>query len=400
MEICAIISEYNPFHNGHFYQIAQTKNVLSKSHAIVAVMSGNFVQRGEPALYEKYARAKCAVLSGADLVIELPLIYAVSSAEYFAKGAIDAISKLGICTHLSFGSEHGQIDVMFNIAKTLKDPSFHNSVKNYLNTGVTYAVARQKALEQISPYYADIISQPNNILGIEYIKAMLSSDLNLIPITIKRFGVSHDSSDFSDNITSASNIRDIIRNKGINAVKNFIPQPVYETLSNLPLVTTEKMEHDILCQMRRLSLSDISKLPDISEGIENRFLDACNNSSSIEEIYSKVKTKRYTLSRIRRMLMHAYLGITADMYTFDTEYLKILAFNDTGRALLKKIKTTSSVPLITKPSANLELSLASQKLFDLDILATDLYNLSTLDSSLYKAKAEMRKTPFYNKTNI
>lgn len=374
MNICGIISEYNPFHNGHALQIMETRQVLSPDCAVISMMSGNFVQRGDFALLDKYTRAKAAVLSGGpDLVLELPLVFALSSAEAFAQGGIDALNACGCVSHLSFGSESGNIGDLKRIAEFLLSEQFDERIKQTLKSGISYASARQAVLNEHLPDLSGSLSSPNNTLGIEYIKALLRTKSNIMPLTIRRIGANHDSDNITHNTASASYLRTLVKNGSPNCCQALMPAESFKLLSEHNPVLIETHEQAILSYLRRLNPDDFSKLPDASEGLENRLYAAAYTAKSLSELYAAVKTKRYAMSRIRRMVLCAYLGITSDLQQLPIPFIRVLAANEKGRSVLKTMKKTCPLPIITKPLTEKVLTGDAKLLSALDVLADDLY---------------------------
>ncbi|MDE6724304.1 MAG: nucleotidyltransferase family protein, partial [Ruminiclostridium sp.] len=327
-----IICEYNPFHNGHKHHIEQTKKEFGATH-IVAVMSGNFTQRGDVAVVDKYKRAETALKNGIDLVIELPVAYALGSAEQFAQGAVHLLNSLGCVDTLSFGSECGDISKLKEAAGavgyTQESEEFHNLMKN----GMTYPAALQKAMEK---FYTDdvleTLATPNNTLAIEYIKALDEIGSFIKPVTVKRSIAPHDSEiNKSSEILSASQIRKIISEKG--DISQYAPDCDFSNTASL-----SNIEVAILSKLRTMSKSEIDKAPNVLMGLENRIYRAVSVASSLNELYFLVKTKRYTLARIRRIILSAFLGITKNDLKNKPSYVRILGMNGKGKEILGAAK--------------------------------------------------------------
>lgn len=396
MNAVGIVAEYNPFHKGHAYQIEQTKKIIGNDTAIICVMSGNFVQRGEPACFSKFARAKAAVLSSADLVLELPLPWALSSAEGFACAAVQALAATGVVNVISFGSEEGDIERLRRCAEALLNSDMDALIKIHLNKGFSYAAARQYALEEKLGDDAALISSPNNILAIEYIKALISQHPEIKPVTIKRKGSNHD--EMQDVLfPSASYLRSrLISGEDL---KNYVPNEALEVYQNeveqgRGPVTTDSLEIAILSRLRLLDASDFSIIPDSGDGAGNRLFKAVQSCSGIESMLIKAKTKRYAASRLRRMLMCAALGVTQDIKNLALPYLRVLAANERGRALLKEMSDRASLPVITKPSTVNALDGDSQKIFGLESRATDLFVLGYRTKEEKYAGSDYKTSPF------
>lgn len=382
MNITGIITEYNPFHNGHLYHLSTAKKVTN-CDAIVCIMSGNFVQRGEPAIIDKWKRAEMALLNGVDLIIELPTFYAVSSAEFFAKGAINILDRLGVVNNIFFGSECGDIDLLYKIARILTNEpeDLKLKIKENLKSGVTYAKAREKALIDIlnEDSLSEVLSNSNNILGIEYIKALLKSNSNIKPLTMKRTGSKYNDKELSTIFSSATSIRENIK-KGfnLNSLEPYMPSPSLEMLkslanNNYPFIFEENMYSYIKYRLLTNCIN-FNNLFEVKEGIDNKFIKEIYNSSSYEDLVLKAKSKRYTYTKISRLLSQLFFSL--DNYNFnellqdDNLYARVLGFNDKGRQILKEMKKKSSIPIITKVPKNI-----NNKLLQLDIQCTKAYSI-------------------------
>lgn len=392
MKLIGIIGEYNPFHNGHQLHITESKNRLSEKSATVCVMSGDFVQRGEPAIFSKHARAEAAVRSGADLVLELPLPWALSSAEGFARGAVGIIGALGCIDYLSFGSESGDLQTLTSLATAIMDPALDGQIRDELECGVSYAAARQRALAHQIGSMANHLETPNNILAVEYLKALFSQRLRVEPMTITRMGAAHDEVG-----GSASDIRNLIRTGG--RFKHFMTKEAYEVLKREKEqgrgpVFPETLETALISRYRMLSEADYARLPDAAEGLGNRLYAAAKEETTIDGILSAAKTKRYALSRIRRMYMCAALGIQTGDSEGIPPYTRVLAANKDGRDALKAISEKASIPIITKPAEIKELSKECRRLFELESNAHDLYSLGYAAREERRGMAEWRISPF------
>lgn len=380
MKVVGLVAEYNPYHNGHQYMINKCREA-GATH-IVAVMSGNFVQRGSVAIMDKRARAKAALLDGVDLVIELPVPWAVSTAELFARGGVSTLLGLGCVDTLAFGCETADRDLLIKAADAVCDIKVHELIKDKLSDGVTYAAAREAAvLDLYGSEIADVIKMPNNILAVEYLKAMRSLGAGFDIMPIERQGAMHDSLKENGEFSSASALR-IMLERGDKAAFNFMPQSSVDEFLRLVKVgrapvTIDESERAILSRLRMLSVEDIKEAPDISEGLENRIYNAIMSATSLEELYSIVKTKRYTHSRIRRIVTALYLGIAPSDALHKVPYIRVLGFNENGREILKAAKESASLPIIMKSSQTYELSDYAKHVFELECKATNLYNLAT-----------------------
>lgn len=381
MKIGGIVAEYNPFHNGHKYQLEKSKELGEWTHA-VAVMSSNYIQRGETALISKWARAEMAVKNGIDLVIELPTLWSTSYAQRFARGGVSLLNALGCVDMLSFGSECGNIDELIECKNAINSEAVTERLKENLDYGLSFATARAEALRTVyGNRFFDILDEPNNTLGIEYLQALDKLGSSIIPMTIKRIGAAHDSIMRSENFASASDIRSMMLTESKDW-EIFVPQSVVdiynrEVESNQAPCPNSKLEFSILCCMRQLSAEDIGLSPDISEGIEYRIHDAALKASSLEELYQLAKTKRYSHARIRRIVLHAFMGFVADDYRADPPYIHILAMNDKGKEILKEAKNNAKLPIVTKASDFDNLDEYGQHVFSLEDMCTDVYSLAS-----------------------
>lgn len=448
MKVLGIVVEYNPFHNGHIYHIEQSK-ALTGSDAVVCVMSGNFIQRGEPALINKFARAEIALNNGVDLVLELPHPYAMSGAEAFAFGAVKILSDIGIVDCISFGSEHGNIAGLNLIAEILvnEPEEYRNELKKQLGKGLAFPVCRQNALKKYLKAHlafadlslrvksakevnsigaelanpsdlADLLETSNNILGIEYLKALKRLDSTVKPYTISRVSNSYNTSELTGSISSATAIRKSIFNNQNNERLNTENNSIYiskhaeyelsrDTFQALPQTSKSILEREfshgkgpnsiksyeniILALLRQTRIEQLRELPDISEGLEYRIKSAGENSGTIEELIENISTKRYAQTRIQRILFSLLTGISkADLDRFmeygGPQYARILGFNQTGRQLLSKMKKSSALPVITKAA---DFKTSSNKLLtrmlEIEALSTDMYVLGYKNPAFRKA---------------
>ena len=376
MNICGIVCEYNPFHNGHLFHIEETRR--RGADAIICIMSGNYVQRADFAIMQKNARAKAAVLSGADLVIELPLPWAIASAERFAFGAVSILNSLGVVSSLSFGAENENTEELSTIAEALLSDEFEETIMKELESGISYATAREKTLLKIIGDSSKLIATPNNILAVEYIKALKKLGSHISPIAISRKGAEHDSFSTDGNIASATLIRDLILKE--DNYSSYLPSQSLEVfkkevfLGHAP-VSIKDADRAILARLKTMTVEDFKTVCDVSEGLENRLADAVSASATLSDAIESAKTKRYAHSRIRRIFLNAFLGISSDFATSTPPYARILAFNDTGRMIIKDAKKKSTIPIITKTASVKEESEKAQRLLTLEKNADDIYSL-------------------------
>lgn len=334
MEAIGIICEYNPFHLGHASQMAKIREEFGPDAAIVCLMSGNFVQRGEPAIFPRMARAQAALQNGADLVLEMPVYGSLSSAEGFARTGVRFLSP--ICTHLCFGTESGDAAALTSTAEALLSPSFPEALRSALKTGISFPAARQMALEHMG-LSAKLLSKPNDILGVEYCKAILETGSSLVPFPIFRPGDYHSDTPDPKN-PSATALRKAILCG--NDWESFVPPEALPCLASAPVYTLDAGQRAILYRMRTMTDADFEALPYGSEGLWRRLMHAARQEASLEDIFTAVKTKRYTRTRLNRMVLCAFLGITEEAMQAGAPYARILGFTDRGRELLKKAKGT------------------------------------------------------------
>ncbi len=398
MKICGIVAEYNPFHNGHAYHISKTKEILGDNTAIVCIMSGNYVQRGDLAIYEKYDRATAAVKSGADLILELPLAACLSSAEGFAFGSVELLNKLNCVTHISFGSEHGEINDILKASTLADDNNVKQELQQNLKQGLAYAVAMQKAIEKLYPDISELFSSPNNTLGIAYCSALNKLKSNIKPITITRQGAGHDTEETLYNMPSASFLRKLSSQSSYLECEKFMPSTSFNEFSkaiknNTAPVKIKRLNIALLAHLRRFSADELNLYCGGTDGLSNRLFEAIRTQTDFYSICEYAQTRRYPLARIRRAILRTWLDLPCDM-PVTASYAKVLAVGEKGREVLKIMKKTCSLPIITKPVSvnkldeNIKLSLKK------DVLADDLYYLAMPDNKMHIAGNSFRKTPF------
>ena len=339
MKITGIICEYNPLHKGHKKQLDIVRRT-DPDGGIVCLMSGNFVQRGAPAIIDKMHRAKAAVLCGADLVLELPITAALSSAEGFAAGGVDILS--GFCDQLCFGAENADADALMSLAEVLLTDHFREALRTELDKGLSFPAARQAALE-IMGMPANILSTPNNILAVEYCKAILQNGRSMAPMPIFRDGDYHAQEADPEN-PSATSIR--AKMSGGEPWEALIPGVAAACFQNATLHSIPNAERAILYRLRTMSDERFEALPYGSEGLWRKLMHAARKESTLDAIIDATKSKRYTRTRIDRMILCAFLGITEMMINAPAPYARVLAFNDRGREILKLARTTGSFPNI------------------------------------------------------
>ena len=338
MKNTGIICEYNPFHKGHAKQIAAIRREFGPEEGIVCLMSGNFVQRAAPAILDKSLRAEAAIRCGADLVLEMPIPYALCSAEGFARGGVSVLSKF--CDRLSFGAETADKEALLSLARALISPDFSPALRNHLDAGLSFPVARQKALETMG-LDAALLSTPNNILAVEYSKAILSQSSMMEPCPIKRLGSYHAETPDDEN-PSATSLRGYLAEK--RDISPYLPTQCMSLFENATLHSLEVGERAILAKLRTMTDEEFAALPGGSEGLWRKLMHAAREENTIEEIATAVKSKRYTRTRIDRMLLCAFLGITEEMLATPVPYVRVLAFNDRGREILKAAREHIDIP--------------------------------------------------------
>ena len=395
MNVIGVVGEFNPFHLGHFQHFVQSREQLGGDEApIVCVMSGDFIQRGGPAVFDKHARAETVAKCGADLVFELPLPWCVSSAEKFAYGAVGLLDSLGIVTHLSFGSEAGDLAPLTALALAASEPDTVERIKNRMGEGMSFPAAREMVLHETLGAEARLLETPNNVLGVEYLKALFALRSDMIPMTTARTQTQHDM-ESTGPMRSASQLRSMM--EAGEDISGYVPaearaMPREQTAAGRGPVTMAAMEEAILSRLRMLGPEDFQALPDATEGLGNRLYRAVRSEPSVEAVLSAVKTKRYPLSRLRRMVMCAVLGIRADTGPARPGYARLLASTERGRALLKTMPE-NALPVITKPAAAKELPAQELAVFELTANARDLYVLGYDVMSERRGGSDWRTTP-------
>lgn len=362
MKVNGIIAEYNPFHNGHRYHIEKSKELTGADYTVV-VMSGNFVQRGAPALVEKYSRARMALENGADLVIELPSIYACASAEYFATAAVSLLTGLGPVTHLCFGSEYGEIGPFRRAAEVfLQEPEgYVNCIKYHLRRGMTYPCARLEALIQYDPSFAslsNLFRHPNNVLGIEYIKALMKLESSISPVTILRSGSAYNDPNPGVGYCSALAIREaLVDGFMVSSLGVYMPENVIKVLQEIKqgedFVTLDRLSSQLYYKLQLEPERDFTRYQDVSQELSDRILNKLPQFTTYSKFCDLLKTKDMTYTRISRCLLHILLQITSKDLQTGMElgyapYARVLGFRQEATPLLHSIKEQGSIPLITK----------------------------------------------------
>lgn len=391
MKIAGIIAEYNPFHKQHAWHIEETRKRVGRDAAVVCVMSGDFVQRGEASVFSKFLRAEAAVKGGADLVLELPLPWCMSSAEGFARGGVGLLGALGCVDYLSFGAECENIKTLGTIATMLMDPQLDAAIMAELKTGVSYAAARQAAVSRDIGSLAQVLEQPNNILAVEYLKAIYQQRLRIEPMAIRREGPGHDEAG-----GSASDIRRLLTLE--KPIKEYVPRECWKLYKNEKVlgrgpVTAESLEQPMLSRLRMKKSADFALIPDDAEGLSKKLSDAAHEEPSLDGVLAEAKSKRYAMARLRRMCMCAALGIQAGDADGIPPYARVLAANARGRAALRVMQDKSRIPILTKPATVRELDEHCKKIFILNSDAHDFYVLGYSAMEERRGNADWRTSP-------
>ena len=379
MPSIAIISEYNPFHNGHAYQISEVKKLFDDAK-IISIMSGSFTQRGTPSLLDKWTKARLAISGGCDLVLELPFTSAVRSAQDFARGAVRLINKLGIVNAISFGAEISNLRQLQSAAEVFDDKNFSAQIKSEMSKGISYAAAVTKILSTATNTDENILRQPNNILAIEYLRALPK---NIQPILIPRVGAAYNSLTLNEKFSSATAIRQAVYQKfpDWEKISKSVNKKVLAELQVANLPDEELLFRPLLTKIFTTSPENLRKIYGMREGLEYRLINAAKSAKTFDELVQAVVDKRYPISRVKRLLLHLLMNLTADKIfeLQDSDFVRVLAFNDVGQILLKEIRKASNLPIITKVTKHLN----ERQLFDekispyqknlaLDVLSTDL----------------------------
>ncbi len=398
MKVSGIICEYNPFHNGHLHHIEETRR--NGATHIAAVMSGNFVQRGETAVIDKHTRARLAVECGADLVIELPVQYCLASAEYFARGGVWLLNSLGAVDELSFGSECGDIAALLGAADTTERirTECAEEIKRMMENGYTYPRALSEAVRENAPEAAEMIAEPNNLLGIEYIRALREFSSEIEPYTVKRESAMHNDDHPTGNMASAGFIREnIIKNSNGADPYAYMPEvwadEIVRAASEGRIAATERLERVILYKLRTASTEEISRINDVGQGLEYRIAGA-REAASLDELLEAVKTKRYTLARIKRIMMSLILGITREDMEHLPPYGRILAMNGRGREILARAKGRSKVPYAGSLARLGQQGGTAARFAELEGRAGDIFGLALADIS--QCRSDFREKMIVN----
>ena len=369
MSVIGIVCEFNPFHNGHKYLIDSVKK---ENDIVVCVMSGNFVQRAEPSIFPKEARVRMALFNGADIVLELPFVYATASAEAFAYNAVKILHSFS-CDKLAFGTENAEIDRLNEIVDVFSKPEFDNKVKELLDNGESYATARQKALNSFTSFNVDT---PNNILAVEYLKALRKLNSNIEPICVNRLGAGYNDDFAVEGFASATHIRSLINENKF--FKEFVPENCfsiyYDCIENGQVLSREKYNIASISLLRSKLYENSKEIANISEGLQNRIDDAIKSSVTLTEIYDKAKTKRYAHSRIRRAVLCKQFDISKNVMEISAPYIRLLGFNKKGQEKFGDLVKNCELPFITRFSDLTKINDENVNIiFGFEEKATDFY---------------------------
>jgi predicted nucleotidyltransferase len=403
LKVAGVIAEYNPFHNGHSFHLRETRS-LTGAETVVAVMSGDFAQRGEAAFWDKWTRARIAVENGADLVLELPFVYACNNAEYFAKGAVRLLDRLGCVTHVSFGSECGDLAQLSEAAEIiLREPeSFRASLKAFSGRGCSFPKARCEALRELAgTRSADLLKQPNNILAIEYLKQLILTGSDMRPVTVRRRGAEYAGKNDEARVAGASALRKLFLAGKSKEALAYLPEKAANLLSlaeNRSLAASQSFYQMVAYALRTKEAKELSDIFSASEGLENRAKAAVEKAVDMESLVAAIKSKRYTETRIKRFLLHALFGFEKGSLRSIEEsgaaYGRVLALNGRGARVLRRIKDGGdpSFHVITNLSKSRQAAEAVWPSLRYDVLASDLYNLAK--SGEMREDSDYRKKPF------
>lgn len=396
--VIGVVAEYNPFHNGHYYHLQATKEITGAEYC-VAVISGNFTQRGDTSIVNKWAKAYMAICGGADLVIELPTVYSISSAENFASGAVKILDNLKVVNAISFGAEANDFATLNNIANVLyEEPkAYTNILSHELKKGISYPAARENALMMYLndiKRYANTLSSPNNILAIEYLKALKIQKSKLEPIMIKRKKVYYNDNKIVDDFASATAIRKLLQDGEYANLRKVIPRSSYtiigqESRKGGMVLSLAKYEKEIIYALRKMTVEEIADLPDVSEGLQFAIKNAANEANNLKDLISNIKSKRYTQTRIQRILLYALLGIDKKLMENSRKvvpYVRVLGFTQKGKSLLSEIsRRNPKLNIITAlkkyMNQNQNKNKVLAEMLEKDIFATDVYTLGYIGDS-------------------
>ncbi|WP_213974190.1 nucleotidyltransferase [Tepidanaerobacter acetatoxydans] len=414
MNIVGIIAEYNPFHNGHLYQLCTVRKNL-KPDGIIVIMSGNFVQRGEPAVFSKWARAEMALCEGADLVIELPVCFSTATAEIFAESAVKLLLQSQVVNTISFGIERYCEKEVFYLGKLLSEEPdlFKHFMNSYLKKGLSFPAAREKAVIKYMmvkninldrQLISDLLKKPNYILAVEYIKAINKLEAGFSIFPVLRQGHGYHDKELTQQYASASAIRQELfyhRQDFSNDLVNNLPDSTLRIIKkeiedgHTPIFLQD-FETILLYALRRMSVYELKTYFDVAEGLENRIKKAAQASGTLEQLISQIKSKRYPVTRIQRILMHILLNVPKEIVEIRSpQYLRVLGFTQKGALILKKMNSKATVPVITRASEYKNLNQSAKIMFEKDLLASDVYSLVYKNTALRNGGSDFRRSVIY-----
>ena len=397
MQAVGLVVEYNPFHNGHAYHVQQAK-LASQADIVIAVMSGNFLQRGEPAIVDKWHRTKMALMQGVDIVIELPYVYSTALANEFARGAIFLLEAIG-CSSFAFGSENGTIDPFVNTVELIHSNSakYNKQIQLAVKQGVSYPMALQQAYSSLLPGHEEQqfidLAQPNNILGFHYVEAAKNLNAQIQPLTIKRIAANyHDDVDYSKQIASATGIRKAIF--GEQTYQSFLPESSLTSLHEWHQNHTQFIQWESFWPLLKYAImrqtpDSLTSYADVKEGLQYALIKHAHSCDTYSDFIQALKSKRYTWTRLQRMLTHIYTGITKEqLHQFTApEYIRLLGMTKNGQQYLSQYKKTIALPLISRVGK------ADNKMLALDIHAAQMYGLGVQQFSAKKISEDFKSPP-------
>ena len=392
MQAVGIVAEYNPFHNGHLHHLQETKKLTNLP--VVAVMSSSFMQRGEPAFMDKWQRARLAVENGVDVVLELPATFSLRSAEFFARGAVNILKATGCVTHLSCGAESPNTDFV-KLANIITSEAFQKELQSLIKTGLPYASAYERTLQALADVEA--LNTPNDILALEYSKALQNTSIT--PLFIQREAANYNDANIEGNIASATAIRKAFLENNVDSLEKAVPQNVWQALENHAAINEKLLWNLISYRLRLLAPSEIANRCQCTEGLENLLKQAAN-CNTLEEAVTLCSNKRYPATRIRRLFMQLLLDKERSyLEQAEPAYIRVLAFNDEGRQLLKIMKETATLPIITKLGKNPSnsQSLAFTQQLELELAASDVFAL--LQKTPAPTGSDFLNSPYYHKNS-
>lgn len=396
MKIAAIICEYNPLHKGHLWQINETKRITG-CNFLMCIMSGNFSQRAEPTIMDKYERAKVAIECGADIVINLPTAYSINNAEVFAEASVKIANSFKNVKFLSFGMEQANLTPLIELAKFLNNESeeYKSYLKEFLDSGISFNKSRLKAVtklietNQLKPTYKEdflnLLTSPNNILAVEYVRVLKKLDSKIKPILIKRLGSNYNDKKLSNSLSSATSIRESIRKTGkLKKSKHALPENSYNSLNyylkNNGLIDIDLLNNLTLYKLKSIPTKELAKIYNVSEGLENRIKSIAIKNKDVNNFIEELKTKRYKTSRLKSIMLNALLNVNSktvkQIYKINKlPYLKVLAINNNNKKLLKHLQCKSKLILRKQDVDTLKQTSYIKELMELENLSNDIYNM-------------------------